>query len=129
MKGFFTTVRLLYQLTAILGAIGFVLYLVLMGIGPALGFALGAACSMGNLWLFDWLTRSLAPGESRRRPWKPAIFVLRYFILLASGYAIVELLGVNALTVIWGLLTSTAAVLLALIVELFQSLFRRASSH
>lgn len=129
MKGFFTTVRLLYQLTAVLGAIGFVLYLILVGIGPAFGFALGAACSIGNLWLFDWLTRSLTPGESRRRPWKPAIFVLRYFILLASGYAIVELLGVNALTVIWGLLTSTAAVLIALIVELFQSLFRRASSH
>jgi hypothetical protein len=129
MKGFLTTVRLLYQLTAILGAVGFVSYLLVQGLGPALGFAFGAACSAGNLWLFDWLTRTLAPGESKRKPWKPAIFVLRYFVLLASGYAIVKLLGVNALTVIWGLLTSTAAVLLALIAELFQSLFRRASSH
>jgi hypothetical protein len=129
MRGFFTTVRLLYGLTLVLSAIGFVSYLVLQGIGPALGFALGAAGSLGNLWLFDWLTRSLAPGEAQRKPWKPTLFVLRYFVLLASGYAIVNLLGVNALTVIWGLLTSTAAVLLALIAELFQSLFRRASSH
>ena len=129
MKGYLTTVRLLYQLTAVLGLVGSVAYLATQGIGPALGFAFGAACSVGNLWLFDWLTRSLAPGERQRKPWKPALFVLRYFVLLASGYAIVKLLDVNALTVIWGLLTSTAAVLLALIGELFQSLFRRASSH
>jgi len=129
MKGYLTTVRLVYQLTILLGVIGFVSYLAVQGIGPAVGFAFGAACSVGNLWFFEWLTRAIAPGETRRKPWKPALFILRYLVLLASGYAIVKLLGVNALTVIWGLLTSTAAVLLALIAELFQSLFRRASSH
>ncbi len=129
MKRYETTVRLLYQLTIILGLIGFVSYFAVQGPGAALGFAFGAACSIGNLWLFDWLTRAIAPGETRRKPWKPALFVLRYFVLLASGYAIVKFLDVNALTVVWGLLTSTAAVLLALIVELLQSLFRRASSH
>jgi hypothetical protein len=57
------------------------------------------------------------------------LFVLRYFILLGSGYAIVNLLGVNALTVILGLLASTAAVMVTLTLELLQSIFRRASSH
>lgn len=129
MKRFENSIRLLYRITLILGIAGFVSYFVMQGPAAALGFAVGAAGSLGNLWLFDWFSRALGPGETPRKPWKPGLFILRYFILLASGYAIVKLLGVNALTIIWGLLTSTAAVLLVLLLELFQSLFRRASSH
>jgi hypothetical protein len=122
-------IRRLYWLTAFFGAVGFVSYFAVKGLNPALGFAVGAACSVGNLWMFDWLSRAMAPGGRHRKPWKAALFVLRYLVLLGSGYAIVNLLGVNALTVILGLLASTAAVMVTLTLELLQSIFRRASSH
>ena len=122
-------IRRLYWLTAFFGAVGFVSYFAVQGLNPALGFAVGAAGSVGNLWMFDWLSRAMAPGGGHRKPWKAGLFVLRYLVLLGSGYAIVNLLGVNALTVILGLLASTAAVMVTLTLELLQSIFRRASSH
>lgn len=123
------TVQRLYFLTVAFGVIGFVLYWALVGFVPALAYLLGAVGSFGNLWLFNWLARSLtatdpASGETPRKPWQAGAFVGRYIILFTLGYVIVKGLGVNPLPVVFGLFASTAAVLFSSAVEIVQSLFR-----
>jgi hypothetical protein len=112
----------IYQLTALLGLIGFVSYFAAQGPRSGLGFALGAATSFGNLWLFDWLSRAIAPAGAPPQKWQGGLFVGRYLILFTFGYVIVKALGVNPLAVVLGLLASTAAVILSITVELLQSL-------
>jgi hypothetical protein len=118
------TIQRLYILTLAFGAIGFVLYWGFVGFIPALAFLLGALGSFGNLWLFHWLSRVIAPGESSQKPWQAGAFVGRYLILFTLGYVIVKALGVNPLPVVFGLFASTAAILFSSAVELVQSLFR-----
>jgi ATP synthase I chain len=120
-----TDIRRVYWLTAVFGLIGFVSYFVVLGPRPAFGFLLGAMGSFGNLWLFGWLARSIAPGEAPRKPWQAGAFIGRYLLLFTIGYVIVKALDVNPLAVILGLLASTAGVLLSSIVELIQSLLGR----
>lgn len=122
-------VRRLYWLTALFGLAGFASYFWTFGPRPAFGFLLGAAGSLGNLWLFEWLANSIAPREAPRRPWKAAAFVGRYVILFTAGYVIVKGLGVNPLAVALGLLASTAAVLLSSIIELIQALSEAGRTH
>jgi hypothetical protein len=116
------SIRSLYSLTAAAGFIGFVSYLAFEGPRPAVGFAAGAAISFGNLWLFNWLSGAIAPGGRPRRNWQAALFVGRYLILFTFGYVIVKALGVNPLAVVWGLFASTAAVIIAAILELILNL-------
>lgn len=123
------TVRRLYWLTAAFGVIGFVSYFVLVGVVPAVAFLLGAAGSFGNLWLFDWLSRAVAPGTASRKPWQAGAFVTRYLLFFAAGYVIVKALNVNPLPVIFGLLASTVAVLMSSILDLFGSLLGSRSSR
>jgi hypothetical protein len=123
------TVRRLYWLTAAFGVIGFVSYFVLVDAISAVAFVLGAVGSFGNLWLFDWLSRAVAPGTTSRKPWQAGAFVTRYLLFFAAGYVIVKALNVNPLPVIFGLLVSTAAVLMSSILELFGSLLGGRSSR
>jgi hypothetical protein len=123
------SVRRLYWLTGSFGAIGFVSYFWLQGTRPAFAFALGTLGSFGNLWLFNWLTRAIAPGDAMRKPWQAGAFIGRYLVFFLLGYVIVKSLGVNPLPVILGLLASTAAVLASTVIELLQSLFLSRSSH
>jgi hypothetical protein len=125
-------VRRTYWLAVGFGVLGFVVYFLAQGWRPATAFALGALGSVGNLWLFEKLTRTIEPaneGDPPKNPWQAGVFILRYFLLLTVGYAIVKVLGVNALAVILGLLASTAAVLSSTILELLQSFFVSRSSH
>jgi hypothetical protein len=123
------SIRRLYWLTGSFGIFGFVSYFGLQGARPAVAFAAGALGSFGNLWLFERMTRAIAPGEGARKPWQASAFVSRYLVLFLLGYVIVKGLGVNPLPVILGLLASTAAILASTVVELFQSLFLSRSSH
>ena len=118
------TLQRLYILTAafaVFGSIGFLF----RGGGPvaATAFLLGALVSIGNLWLFNWLARSLEPGATSRKPWAAGAFVGRYIILFTLGYIIVKALDVNPLPVVLGLFASTAAVLFSSAVEIVQSFF------
>jgi hypothetical protein len=84
------------------------------------------------LWLFERLTHRIEPppaGEPFKKPWQAGIFATRYLVMILLAYAIVKTLGVNALAVILGLLTSTAAVFTSTIVELLQNFFVSRSSH
>jgi hypothetical protein len=117
------TIHRIYWLTVAFGLIGFVSYFAVLGPIPAIAFLLGAAGSFGNLWLFDWLSRAIAPGTASRKPWQTGTFITRYLLFFAVGYVIVEGLGVSPLPVVLGLLASTAAVLISSIFELAASLF------
>lgn len=123
------SLRRVYWLTASFGAIGFVSYLALQGPRQGFGFLLGAGGSFGNLWLFDFLARSLAPMDAPRQPWRARAFASRYLILFAVGYVIVKALGVNPLAVVLGLLASTVAILIASLVELAQAVFSGRRTH
>jgi hypothetical protein len=117
--------RRLYWLTASFGVLGFVSYFWLQGPRPAFGFLLGAVGSFGNLLMFEWLSRAIAPGDAPRQPWRAGVFVGRYVVLVTIGYVIVNALGVNVLAVILGLFSSTAAVLLSSTIEIVQGLSRK----
>ncbi|GEM_PF-1789714 len=86
------------------------------------GFAFGALASFANLWLFTWLTRTISPGHSSRRRWPTSLYISRFLVLFLTGYGIVKLLGVSPLSIVLGLLASTFAVLVSIIIELIQSL-------
>ena len=74
--------------------------------------------------------RSPAPvGKPPKKPLQAGIFVIRYIVMILVGYAIVKSLDVNVLAVIFGLLTSTAAVVASTILELLQNYFVSRSSH
>jgi hypothetical protein len=116
------SVRRLYWLTGSFGIAGFVSYLCFEGLRSAVGFALGALGSFGNLWLFERLARGIAPGDAPRKPWQAGAFAARYLVLFTIAYAIIKGLRVNPLAVVLGLLASTAAVIISSIVELIASL-------
>ena len=118
------SIKKLYWLTAALGMLGFIAAFSYAGPRHALAFAGGALGSLGNLWVFERLGLALAPGPRRRKPLEAGAYIVRTIVLLGIGYAIVSILGANAFAVILGLLTSAAAVLASLMVELVLSLFR-----
>jgi hypothetical protein len=123
------SLRRLYWLTACFGMIGFVSYFWLQGPRSAFGFLLGALSSFGNLYLFVWLSRAISPIATPRRPWKAGAFVGRYVVLVTLGYVIVNALSVNALAVILGLFSSTAAVLLSSTIEIVQGFSGSKRTH
>lgn len=123
------SLRRLYWLTGLFGLLGFVSYFGLQGPRAAFAFSLGAGSSFGNLWLFDRLSRAIAPGGSTRKPWQAAAYTARYLVLFSAGYVIVNALGVNPLAVVLGLLASTAAVLALSILEIIQGLLGKPSTH
>lgn len=114
----------IYWYTGFFALLGFIWYFWAAGFRDAFGFALGALGSLGNFWLYDRITRRLAPGPDRKRPWEAGAFILRYAILLGIGYAIVKSLNVSPLAVVLGLLASTAAVIASLVAELFSYFFK-----
>jgi hypothetical protein len=121
------SVRQFYRLTIGFGLLGAIVFLLEQGPREALACVLGALASFGNLWLFNWLARSIEPGEKSQKPWQAGAFVGRYLVLFLAGYVIVKGLGVNPLPVVLGLFASTAAVLTASIIELLRNLLSRSA--
>jgi hypothetical protein len=117
------SVRQLYILTLAVAILGAVAFSIPYGFRSALAFLLGSAVSLFNLWLFSWLARAIEPGAKQQKPWEAGAFVGRYLILFTFGYVIVKSLGVSPLPVVLGLFASTAAVLLASLLELAGSAF------
>lgn len=123
------SIKKLYRLTCLVGLLGFASCFWVAGVRSAAAFALGAVCSFGNLWVFDRLTASIVPGVDTRKPWKAGAYVTRYILLVGAGYTIVRALNVSPLAVILGLLASTVAVLLSLILELVSGAVHGRASH
>jgi ATP synthase I chain len=114
-------IRFAYWLTLAIGVAGCALYLTLADWRPALAFLLGSFGSLGNLWLFEWLARAISPDGASRKPWQASAFIGRYIILIGFGYVIVKALSINALALILGLFSSTAAMLFSSLAELLGS--------
>ena len=112
------SLRRIKAFTAILGIGGAFTVLAIRGPEDAAGFFLGAGISLFTLGA--WIRVSEGIGEG----FKPsvgasAIFLaLRYVLIAALIYAIVNLLGINPLSMIVGLLASFAAVILELLYSL-----------
>ena len=115
-------IRRIYAFTAAFAAIGCVWQLAVHGPKNGIAFLLGGLGSFGNLWLFDWLSRGIAPGAGHQKPWRASLFIGRYIVLIAIGYATINVLGVNTLAVLLGLLASTAAVIASFLFDLIRSL-------
>jgi hypothetical protein len=119
------SVRRLYWFTLAFGLIGFVSYWAAKGFHTAAAFLLGAAISFGNLWLFNYLSRAIAPAAenqtTEKKAWSARTFISRYLLLIAGGYAITKGLDADPLTVVLGLFVSTAAVLVSSILDLFST--------
>ncbi len=124
-----SSLRRLYWLTTGFGILGFLAYATLQGVRPAFAFLLGSFGSAGNLWLFERMTRGIAPGDSSKKPATAGAFAIRYVLLFSLGYVIVKGLGVSPLAVVLGLLASTAAVLASSIFELAQSFLLNRNQH
>lgn len=116
------TIRRLYRLTLLFAGIGFVWQFSAAGPRSALAFLIGAFGSFANLWVFDWLSRSIAPGDRQQKPWQASLFIGRYIVLIALGYATVKSLSVSPLPVLLGLLASTGAALTSSVIDLVNSL-------
>lgn len=123
------SIRRIYWLTALFALAGFAAFWPLHGFRTAVAYLLGAVVSMGNLFLFGYLSRAISPAAGETKPWEARAFISRYLLLFAGGYVIVKALGVNPLAVIVGLLASTAAVIVSIIIELFERLFSRSTTH
>lgn len=133
--------RRLYGFTLATGVLGLPIAAVRGGLPSAVGFSLGVAGALLNLWLWQRLTAKLGPEPSaaprleadestpprplRRGP-SAASLTLRVLALFACAYAIVRALNVNGLAVLCGLLASTLAALAEILYELF--LLRRPGS-
>lgn len=115
------SIRRLYWLAGSFGIAGFVSYILLDEARSALGYALGALGSIGNLWLFEKLARAIAPSDAPRRPWRAGAFAARYLVLFTIAYVIIRGLSVNPLAVVLGLLVSTAAVIIGSIIDAVQN--------
>ncbi len=104
------------RITAVLGVAGVVATFVMGGWSWAAGFALGGAAS----WLsFRWLKQVVgALGVDRPPPNLALKAVLRYLLIAAAAYVIVKYTVVNLRAALAGLLLSTAAVLVEILIEL-----------
>jgi len=112
--------RFVYPLTAFFALAAAAFLWPSQGFRFALAFLFGAAISVGNLFLFGYLTHAVSPAGGEKKPWRAGAFGSRYILMFAGGYVIVKALGVNPLPVLLGMFASTAAVVTSIIIELFE---------
>jgi hypothetical protein len=101
--------------TIVFGVAGTVALSVLQGVRFGLGFLIGSALSAGSFWRWRKLVESLGGPPERKTTWS---LVMRFVVLAAAGYAIINYLQVKPVAVFLGLLVSAAAVLVSIILEL-----------
>jgi hypothetical protein len=102
-------------LTLIVGAAGALLAFFIGGLKDAAGFAVGAAISLVSV--HSWVRISEALDGSRPVALAALFMILRYALIGALVYAIVNLLGSSPVAMITGLLASFAAVVLEILYE------------
>ena len=106
------------RLTIIIGLCGTAAVLLLKGTRDAAGFLAGAAFSLISLRSWIRLAEAAGSGSSTRSAKSYGLFLaLRYVLLGAALYAIVNLLGITPVATIVGLLVSFAAVVLGILYE------------
>lgn len=117
--------RRLFILTIALGVLGSLVALGIWGAPAGVGFTIGSAASLLNLWLWQRITARLSLKGERPSRFVGALFAGRLLALFALGYVILETLNVEPLAAILGLLTSALAVVAEIAIELALGARRR----
>lgn len=110
--------RRLFWLTGLVGIVGSLVAFVQWGGPSGLGFAIGSAASLANLWIWYAITLRLTGDTSRRSRTAPIFFAGKILFLFALGYVILRNLNVEPLAAILGLFSSVLAVIGEIVIEL-----------
>ncbi len=107
------------RITAVLAAIGSVVAWIAGGWSWAAGFALGGSVS----WLsFRWLKQVVGAIGTERPPSNLAMKgVLRYLMIGAAAYVLLTYTAISLRAGVVGLLVSSAAVLVEIVIQLAQA--------
>jgi hypothetical protein len=108
-------VRRIRWMIIVLGATGSVVLAIWQGIRVGGGFLIGAAASYLSFWRWQYVVESIGPGQKRRSPW---LLMLRLAVIIAAGYVIIKITGVNEAAAVVGLLLPGAAVTFEIVYEL-----------
>jgi hypothetical protein len=108
-------VRRIRLMILVLGATGTIVLAVWQGPRVGGGFLIGAAASYLSFWRWQHVVESIGPGKARRSPW---LLTLRMAVIIAAGYVIIRITGVNQAAAVVGLLLPGAAVTFEIIYEL-----------
>ncbi|MBM3785841.1 MAG: hypothetical protein FJW30_15875 [Acidobacteria bacterium] len=96
----------------LLGALGALGVAVRWGVRDAAGFAIGALGAFLNMrWLANGLLAPSGPAAG--------LLILRFGVLAGASYAILKTFGISPLSLLSGLLTASAAVVLEVLYQLF----------
>ena len=111
--------RRILNMTIGVGILGALVATVWKGARTGIGFASGSILSI--LSLYGWINLAGALGASEKPPKRASVAFLaaRYVLIGVAVYVIVKILEVRPEAVLAGLLASTAAVLIEILVELF----------
>lgn len=100
----------------ILGVAGSVALLLWKGWRFGGGFLIGSATSYLSFWRWQRVVESVGPGGTKTRsPW---LLALRFMVLIAAGYVIIDFTGFNQGAAVMGLLVPGAAATIEIIYEL-----------
>jgi hypothetical protein len=110
--------RRLFWLTGLVGIVGSLVALVMWGAPSGLGFAIGSAASLTNLWIWYAITLRLTGDPRRQSRAGPIFFAGKLLALFAFGYVILKTLNVEPLAAILGLFSSVLAVIGEIAIEL-----------
>jgi ATP synthase I subunit len=108
-------VRRMRRSILLLGIAGAIALAIWQGWQSGAGFLIGAAASYLSFWRWERVVDSVAFGTKRRSPW---LLAMRFVLLIAAGYVIIELTGVNAGAALFGLLVPGVAATVEIIYEL-----------
>ena len=120
-QSYFTrSVGRIYRLMAVFAAAGVVVLLPWRGWSWSLGFALGAAASWLNFHWLRKLVNSLGQAAAGKPPRKRTAVMLglRYLLLGAGGYAILNYSDLSLAAALAGLFVSAAAVIVEIVYQL-----------
>jgi hypothetical protein len=107
--------RRIKRIIVILGIAGAIILTAWKGWRYGGGFLIGAAGSYVSFWRWQRLVDSVGSGTKSRAPW---LLALRFTVLIAAGYVIIEVTGVNQGAALAGLLVPGAAASIEIIYEL-----------
>ena len=104
--------------TIFIGLAGALVVLLWRGSADAMGFLLGAAMSLVTLRSWIRISDGIGTGLKPSVAASAVFLTLRYVVIAALIYAIVNVLGITPLAMIVGLLASFAAVILELLYQI-----------
>ena len=113
------TIGRVVRLIVVIGLVGTVAGALMKGLGFGFGFLLGAMLSAASFWRWKKVADSLGRTDGPSRKGRSALkWMLRFALLIAIAYVIVNYLEVPPAAVFFGLLVSAAAVVVSIVYEL-----------